>query len=150
MMSQSLRQQIQEDMKSAMRAKDKQRLGAIRLMLSEIKRREVDERITLNDSQVIEVFAKMLKQRRDSLSQYESAGRQDLAAQESFEIELIQSYMPQPLNEAELANMIDSVLSEVGATSVKDMGKAMKILKDRVQGRADMKAVGTMVKQRLG
>jgi len=149
-MSQPLREQIQEDMKSALRAKDKQRLGAIRLMLSEIKRREVDERITLNDSQVIDVFAKMLKQRRDSLSQYEAAGRQDLAAQESFEIALIQSYMPQPLNEAELTNMIDSVLSEVGATSVKDMAKAMKILKDRLQGRADMKTVGAMVKQRLG
>jgi len=149
-MSLPLRQQIQEDMKSAMRARDKQRLGAIRLMLSEVKRREVDERITLNDSQVVDVLAKMLKQRRDSLSQYESAGRQDLAAQESFEIELIQSYMPKPLNDAELANMIDSVLSEIGATSVRDMGKAMKILKDRIQGRADMKSVGAMVKQRLG
>lgn len=148
-MSESLRQKIQEDMKSALRAQDKQRLGAIRLILADIRKREIDERITLDDSQVLEVFAKMLKQRRDSLEQYESAGRQDLAAQESFEIALIQSYMPKPLNEVELANLIDTVLREIGATSSKDMGNAMKILKDRIQGRADIKTVSVMVRQRL-
>jgi uncharacterized protein YqeY len=148
-MSESLRQKIQEDMKSALRAQDKQRLGAIRLILSDIRKREIDERITLEDNQVLEVFAKMLKQRQDSLEQYESAGRQDLAAQESFEIALIQSYMPTPLNDLELADLIDIVLKEIGATSLKDMSNAMKTVKDRIQGRADMKTVSVMVRQRL-
>lgn len=148
-MSESLRQRIQEDMKTALRAQDKQRLGAIRLILADIRKREIDERITLNDEQVFEVFAKMLKQRRDSLEQYETAGRQDLVAQESFEIALIQSYMPKPLDETELNHLIDTVLKEIGATSSKDMGNAMKVLKKRTQGRADMKAVSVLVKQRL-
>ena len=148
-MSESLKQRIQEDMKTAMRAKEKQRLGAIRLIQAAIKQREVDERISLNDTQVIVVLDKMLKQRRDSLAQYEKAKRHDLAEQEAFEIKLIQEYLPQPLSEAELTNLIEMVLTETGASSVKDLGKVMGLLKPKVQGRADMKALSTMIKQRL-
>ncbi len=149
-MSDSLKNRIQEDMKAAMRAKEKQRLGAIRLIHAAIKQREVDERINLEDAQVIAVLEKMIKQRRDSFTQYQQAGRQDLADQEDFEIKLIQSYMPQPLTEAELGDLIEAAMTESGATSPKDMGKVMGILKPRLQGRADMQVVSTKVKQRLG
>jgi uncharacterized protein YqeY len=148
-MSDSLKQRIQNDMKSAMRAKEKQRLGAIRLITAAIKQREVDERISLDDAQVIAVLDKMLKQRRDSLAQYEKADRQDLAEQETFEIKLIQEYLPQPLSEAELADLIETAIKETGASSVKQLGKVMAYLKPKVQGRADMRALSTSIKQRL-
>ena len=146
----SLKDRIQDDMKAAMRAKDKQRLGAIRLILAAIKQREVDERIELNDSQTLVVMEKMLKQRRESLTQYQNAGREDLVAQEAFEIELIQSYLPAPLSEAELDALIAHAIAGTGAQSVRDMGKVMAIIKDQAQGRADMAAVSARVKTRFG
>jgi uncharacterized protein YqeY len=148
-MSLSLKEQIQEDMKTALRAREKQRLGAIRLIIAAIKQREIDERISLDDTQVVAVLEKMIKQRRDSHSQYAQAGRQDLADQEAFEIQVIQTYMPQPLSEAELGELIEAAVKESGASSPKDMGKVMGILKHRIQGRADMQVISTKVKQRL-
>jgi uncharacterized protein YqeY len=145
----SIKQRIQEDIKSAMRAKEKRRLGAMRLISAAIKQREVDERISLDDTQVIVVLDKMLKQRRDSLAQYEKANRQDLAEQESYEIKLIQEYLPKPLSETELAKLIDAAISQTNATSFKELGKVMTILKPQVQGRADMRAISMTVKQRL-
>ena len=145
----SIKQRIQEDIKSAMRAKKKQRLGALRLISAAIKQREVDERISLDDTQVIVVLDKMLKQRRDSLAQYEKANRQDLAEQESYEIQLIQEYLPQPLSADELADLINAAISQTNATSIKELGKVMTILKPQVQGRADMRAISLTVKQRL-
>ncbi|KAB2935852.1 MAG: GatB/YqeY domain-containing protein [Candidatus Contendobacter sp.] len=146
----SLKDRVQDDMKAAMRAKDKQRLGAIRLILAAIKQREVDERIDLNDVQTLAVLEKMIKQRRESLAQYQSAGREDLAAQESFEIELIQAYLPAPLSEADLDALIAHAIAATGAQSVRDMGKVMVLIKDQAQGRADMAAVSTRVKARFG
>ena len=146
----SLKDRIQDDMKTAMRAKDKERLGAIRLILAAIKQREVDERIELNDVQVLGVLEKMIKQRRESLAQYESAGRADLAAQEAFEIELIQSYLPAPLSEAEIDALVADAIAVTGAQSVRDMGKVMALIRDQAQGRADMAAVGARVKARFG
>ena len=146
----SLKDRIQDDMKSAMRAKEKERIGAIRLILAAIKQREVDERIVLTDGQVLAVLEKMLKQRRESLAQYQSAGRADLAAQESFEIDLIQSYMPAPLSEAEIDGLIASAITTTGAQSVRDMGKVMALLRDQAQGRADMTTVSARVKARFG
>ena len=145
----SLKDKITADMKVAMRAKDKQRLGVIRLIQAAIKQREVDERISLDDTQVIVVLDKMLKQRRDSIEQYEKAGRQDLADQEAFEIQVIKTYLPQPLTETELANLITQAIQTTGATSVKDLGKVMGILKAQVQGRTDMKQLSNQIKQRL-
>ncbi len=136
-------------MKSAMRARDKQRLGTIRLILAAIKQREIDERISLDDAQVILVLDKMLKQRRDSLAQYEKAERQDLAKQEAFEIELIQTYMPQPLSETELAELIETAITETSASSIKELGKVMGYIKPKVQGRADMRALSANLKKRL-
>ena len=136
-------------MKSTMRARDKQRLGAIRLIQAAIKQREVDERISLDDAQVILVLDKMLKQRRDSLAQYEKADRQDLAKQEAFEIELIQTYMPQPLSETALTELIETAITETGATSIKELGKVMGYIKPKVQGRADMRALSANLKKRL-
>ena len=146
----SLKDRIQDDMKVAMRAKDKQRLGAIRLILAAIKQREVDERIELNDGQTLAVLEKMLKQRRESLAQYQSAGREDLAAQEAFEINLIQTYLPTPLSEAELDALIADAIAATGAQSVRDMGKVMALIKDQAQGRADMAAVSAQVKAHFG
>lgn len=145
----AIKERIQEEMKEAMRAKDKQRLGTIRLILAAIKQREVDERIVLDDAQVIAVLEKMLKQRRDSLTQYEQAGRQDLADQEAFEIQVLQTYMPQALSEAELNNLIAQAIADSGASTAKDMGKVMNLLRAQVQGRADMKVVSDKVKQGL-
>lgn len=146
----SLKDQINEDMKTAMRAKDKERLGAIRLILAAIKQREVDERIELNDSQVIGVLEKMIKQRRESLAQYQNAGRDDLAARESFEIDLIQTYMPTSLSDAEIESLIADAIAATGAQSLRDMGKVMALIKDQAQGRADMAAVSARVKARFG
>ena len=145
----SLKDKITADMKVAMRAKDKQRLGVIRLIQAAIKQREVDERISLDDTQVIVVLDKMLKQRRDSIEQYEKAGRPDLVDQEAFEIQVIKTYLPQPLTETELATLITQAIQATGATSVKDLGKVMGILKTQVQGRADMKQLSDQIKQRL-
>lgn len=146
----SLKDRIQDDMKSAMRAKDKERLGAIRLILAAVKQREVDERIELNDSQTLAVLDKMIKQRRESLAQYQSAGRDDLAAQEQFEIELIQSYLPAPFDDAELDGLIGDAIAATGAQSVRDMGKVMALIKDQAQGRADMATVSARVKAHFG
>jgi len=142
----SLKKRIEGDMKAALRAGDKRRLGTIRLILAAIKQREVDERIVLDDAQVLAVLDKMAKQRRESVAQYQAAGRQDLMEQELFELEVIQGYMPAPLSEAELDALISAAVTETGASSIKDMGKVMGVLKPRVQGRADMGAVSARIK----
>ena len=149
MTSQTLKQRIDEDMKAAMRAKDKPRLGTIRLMTAAMKQREVDERVVLDDAQVLAILDKMLKQRRDSLSQYEAAARADLAAQEAYEIGVIQEYLPTPLSEAEIGIMIDEAIATLGIASIKEMGKVMAALKSQMQGRADMSAVSAKIKTRL-
>ena len=146
----SLKDHIQDDMKTTMRAKDKQRLGAIRLILAAIKQREVDERIELQDAQVLGVLEKMIKQRRESLTQYQSAGREDLAAQESFEIDLIQSYLPTPLSEADIDTLVANAIAVTEAQSIRDMAKVMALIKDQAQGRADMAQISARVKARLG
>jgi len=145
-----LKQQLTADMKQAMRDKDKPRLGVVRLALAAIKQREVDERVELDDTQVLAVLDKMVKQRRDSVRQFEEAGRQDLADQESFEITVLQTYLPEALGDDELDTLIDEAIAVSGASSMKEMGKAMGILKPRVQGRADMGAVSAKLKARLG
>ena len=148
-MALSLKERIQEDMKSAMRNKDSKRLGVIRLIMAAIKQREVDERITLDDAQVIEVLDKMLKQRRESIIQYEKGQRQDLADKESYEITIVQEYLPPALDETELESLISEAINLVGATSSKDMGKVIGILKPRIQGRADMGKVSGRIKEKL-
>ena len=149
-MSDALKQRIVDDMKAAMRARDKQRLGAIRLITAAMKQVEVDDRLeSIDDARVLGVLQKMLKQRRDSFAQYEKANRQDLADKEAFEITVIQGYMPQPLSDDELAQIIDAVIRDTGAVSMKEMGKVMGQLKDRVQGRAEMSAVSAKVRARL-
>jgi uncharacterized protein YqeY len=145
----ALKDTLQQDMKTAMRSGDKQKLGVVRLILAAIKQREVDERIELDDAQITVVLDKMTKQRRDSLQQYEKAGREDLAAQERFELEVIQAYLPEPLDDAEIDALIDAAIEATGATSLKDMGKVMGQLKDKLQGRADMGAVSGKIKARL-
>ena len=146
----SLKARIQEDMKSAMRSGDKRRLGIIRLILAAIKQREVDERIELGETQVLAVLDKMLKQRRESVAQYEQAGRTDLAEQEHFEIGVVQAYLPQPFDAAEIDGLIAAAIAETGAAGIKDMGKVMVILKPQLQGRADMGAVSAQIKAKLG
>ncbi len=146
----SLKDRILDDVKSALRARDKPRLGTLRLVTAAIKQREVDERITLDDDQVVAVLEKMAKQRRESIDQFERAGRNDLVATESAELELIRTYMPEPIDLAALTGLVDSALVESGAKSMRDMGKVMGILKPRVQGRADMSQVSALVKSRLG
>ncbi|VAX00168.1 Transamidase GatB domain protein [hydrothermal vent metagenome] len=145
-----LKQQLTADMKQAMRDKDKPRLGVVRLALAAIKQREVDERVELDDTQVLAVLDKMVKQCRDSVRQFEEAGRQDLADQESFEITVLQTYLPEALGDNELDALIDEAIDASGASSMKEMGKAMGILKPKVQGRADMGAVSAKLKARLG
>ena len=142
----TLKPTLTSAMKTALKAGEKQRLGAIRLMLAEIKRVEVDERIELDDTRVLAILDKMLKQRRDSLSQFEAAGRDDLASQEAFEIDVIEAYMPDKLSTEELATLVHQAIAESGATSMKDMGKVMALVKPQVQGRADMSAVSALVK----
>jgi len=146
----SLKDRIQQDVKDAMRAKDKTRLAAIRLITAAIKQREVDERVELDDAQVTAVLDKMAKQRRESISQFEKAGRDDLIAQEVMELEIIQSYLPEQLGEDEINALIDTAMQATGATSIKDMGKVMGQLKPKLQGRADMGAVSALIKARLG
>jgi uncharacterized protein YqeY len=145
-----LKRRINDDMKTALKAREKERLGTIRLVLAAIKQREVDERTMLDDSGVLAVLDKMVKQRRDSIAQYGEAGRQDLVDKEQAELALIQAYMPAPLAEHELAELVDAAIASSGAGSLKDMGKVMGVLKPKVQGRADMGQVSALVKQRLG
>jgi uncharacterized protein YqeY len=149
MSEQSLKAEITSAMKVAMRARDKDRLGTVRLILSEIKRIEVDERIDVDDARVLVVLDKMLKQRRDSIQQYEAAGRQDLADVEAAEVLVINSFLPTALTEQEIAGLLDQAISNSGAESVRDMGKVMALLKPELQGRADVAAVSQLVKQRL-
>ena len=145
-----LKQRLQDEMKTAMKGGDKQRLGVIRLMLAAVKQREVDDRAELTDDQILAVLDKMVKQRRDSVTQYEQAGRTELAAQENYEIGVIQEFLPAALSEAEIAEIVTEAIAASGATSMKDMGKVMGIVKPRVQGRADVGAVSALVKNRLG
>lgn len=145
----ALKAQITADMKDAMRAKDKQRLATIRLILSATKQREVDERIVLSDADVLAILDKMVKQRRDSISQFEKAGRDDLIAQEQVELDLIQTYLPQPLSDDEISALIEEAVSSTGADGMKDMGKVMGWLKPKLQGRADMGKVSGQIKAKL-
>ena len=145
----TLKERINEDMKAAMRARDPERLSAIRLLLAAIKQREVDERIQLDDAAVISVIDKMLKQRKDSISQYEVAGRQDLVAAERFEAELLQTYLPAGLSAEEVAAAVAAAIAETGAGGPGDMGKVMGVLKPRLAGRADMTEVSKLVKAAL-
>ncbi|GAM55029.1 transamidase gatB domain protein [Vibrio ishigakensis] len=140
---------LKEEQKLAMKAKDKPRLGTIRLALSAIKQREVDEQITLNDDDIIAVLTKMVKQRRDSVAQYESAGREDLAEVERVEITVLEEFMPQPLTEEEVAALIEGAITESGAAGMQDMGKVMGVLKPQIQGRADMGKVSGLVRSKL-
>jgi uncharacterized protein len=144
-----LKDRITEDMKNAMRSGEKERLATIRLILSGIKQREVDERITLDDSQVVAVVEKMIKQRKEAIAQFEAGGRADLVAKESAEITVLQAYLPEQLSDAELDALIAEAIASTGAASIKDMGKVMGVVKSKAQGRADMAAVGTRIKQKL-
>ena len=145
----SLTARINDDVKAAMKAKDKPRLGVLRLITAAIKQREVDEQITLNDEQVLAVLEKMVKQRKDSIAQYEKAGRDELAQQEAFEIGIIQEYLPEQLSDAEIDALIAEAISSSGAASMKDMGKVMGLLKPKLAGRADMGAVSGKIKAKL-
>ena len=145
----TLKAQISEDMKTAMRAKDSVRLGAIRLLQSAIKQREVDERIELQDADVITVIEKMLKQRRDSIAAFESANRTDLADIEKFEVTVLQTYMPKQLSDDELNQIITQVIADSGATDAKDMGKVVGLVRPLVAGVADMGKVSGLIKSRL-
>jgi len=146
----SLKARITEDMKSAMRAGEKQKLATIRLLQAAIKQREVDERIQLDDAQVLSVLEKMVKQRRESITQFEAGGRADLVAGEQAELVVLQGYLPEPLSEAELADLINAAIASTGAASIKDMGKVMGVVKGQAAGRADMGKVGALIKARLG
>ena len=136
-------------MKDALRGRDKPRLGVIRLILAAVKQREVDERIELDDAQINAVLDKMSKQRRDSLDQFEKAGRDDLVEQEKFELGILKAYLPEPLSDAEIGALIEEAVQTTGASSIKDMGKVMGLLKSKLQGRADMGAVSGKIKARL-
>jgi uncharacterized protein YqeY len=146
----TLKERITEDMKSAMRAGEKDRLGVVRLILAAIKQREVDERVTLDDAQVLAVLEKMAKQRKESIAQFESGGRADLVAKENAELAVVQSYLPAQMSDAELDAIIAEAIAATGATTVKDMGKVMGIVKGKAAGRADMAVVGARIKQKLG
>ncbi|MEZ5589745.1 MAG: GatB/YqeY domain-containing protein [Gammaproteobacteria bacterium] len=146
----TLKTRLQDDMKTALKSKDKDRLGTIRLILAAIKQREVDERIDLDDAAIITVLDRMAKQRRESISQFQNAGRTDLADKEEFELAVIQSYLPAALSDAELDQLIEAAMTESGASSIRDMGKVMALIKPKAQGRADMTALSARVKARLG
>lgn len=145
-----LKARISDDMKAAMKGGEKARLGVIRLILAAIKQREVDERIELDDGQVLAVLDKMLKQRRDSIQQYSDAGRKDLAAAEQAEVEIIHAYLPEALTEDAILAIVEQAIADTGAASMRDMGKVMGKVKPQVQGRADMGAVSALIKQKLG
>jgi uncharacterized protein YqeY len=145
----SLKATISEDMKAAMRAKDAPRLSAIRLLLAAMKQKEVDERVELSDTDVVTIIDKMLKQRRESIAQYEKGGRQDLAEIEKFEMRVLQAYMPQALSAAEVEAEVAAALQATGAKAISDMGKVMAVLKPKLAGKADMGKVSALVKARL-
>ena len=146
----ALKERITEDMKTAMRAGDKERLATVRLLLAAIKQREVDERITLDDGQVLAVIVKMIKQRREAISQFEAGGRADLVAKETAETTVLQAYLPAQLTAAEIDALITEAIAATGAASIKDMGKVMGFVKGKAQGRADMGALSARIKQKLG
>jgi uncharacterized protein len=146
----SLKERITDDMKAAMRSGEKERLGLIRMITAAIKQREVDERITLDDTQVLSVLEKMIKQRKESLVQFQAGNRQDLVDKEAAEITLLQGYLPSQLSAAEIDTLVSDAIAATGAASVKDMGKVMAIIKGKAQGRADMAAVGAKIKAKLG
>jgi len=146
----SLKDRVTEDMKAAMRAKDSERLGTIRMITSAIKQREVDERIQLDDTQVLAVIEKMIKMRKESIAQFQSGGRDDLVAKENKEIELLQVYLPSQLGDSEVDALIAEAIAQSGAASIKDMGKAMALFKQKAQGRTDMAAASARLKARLG
>lgn len=145
----SLKDALQNDMKAAMRAKEKDRLGTIRLIHAAIKQQEIDNRTTLDDSAIITTLNRLLKQRRESITQYRQAGREDLASREEAEAEIIQSYLPQALNESEIAELIAKAIAQTGANSVRDMGKVMAVIKEHAEGRVDMASVSKQVKSQL-
>ena len=145
----SLLTQIQDDVKTAMRAKDKERLGALRLITAAIKQKEVDERVEVDDTGVLAILEKMVKQRKDSIDQFGKAGRDDLIAKEQFELDIIQAYMPEQMTEAEISALVDAAVASSGAESMKDMGKVMGQLKPKLQGRADMSLVSKLLKVKL-
>ena len=145
----ALKDRLTEDMKTAMRAADKERLGTVRLALAAIKQREVDERISLDDTQVLAVLEKMIKQRREAITQFQSGGRADLVAKESAEISVLQQYLPAQMSEAEIDTLIQEAIQSTGAASVKDMGKVMALVKPKAQGRADLGAISARIKQKL-
>jgi uncharacterized protein len=145
----TLKERITEDMKSAMRAGEKERLGTIRLVLAAIKQREVDERITLDDGQVLAVLEKLIKQRKESITQFENGGRSDLAAKEQAELTVLQTYLPAQMSDAEIDALIAEAVAASGATSIKDMGKVMGLVKAKAQGKADMGVVSARIKQKL-
>ena len=144
-----LKDRVQEDMKAAMRARDAARLGAIRLLLAAIKQKEVDERVTVDDAGVLAIVDKLIKQRRDSIAQFDKAGRVDLADKEKAEIEVIGAYLPQALTDTEIAAAIDAAIAETGAAGAASMGKVMAVLKPKLAGRADIGKVSTLVKTKL-
>jgi uncharacterized protein len=146
----SLKERITEDMKAAMRSGQKERLGVIRMITAAIKQREVDERITLDDSQVLSVLEKMIKQRKESLVQFQAGNRPDLVDKETAEITLLQGYLPSQLSDSEIDALIHDAIQATGAASIKDMGKVMGLIKGKAQGRADMAAVGAKIKAKLG
>ncbi len=145
----SLKEKITEDMKSAMRAGEKERLATIRMILAAIKQREVDERIQLDDNQVLAAVEKMIKQRKEAIAQFESGGRSDLVAKETAEIAVLQAYLPAQLSDAEVDGLIAAAIASTGATSIKDMGKVMGVVKAQAQGKADMGKVSARIKQKL-
>jgi uncharacterized protein YqeY len=146
----SLKERITDDMKAAMRSGEKERLGLIRMITAAIKQREVDERITLDDAQVLSVLEKMIKQRKESLVHFQAGNRQDLVDKEAAEITLLQGYLPSQLSDAEIDALIGQAIASTGAASIKDMGKVMGLIKSKAQGRADMAAVGAKIKAKLG
>lgn len=145
-----LHDRLKHDMRAALKSGDKQRLGVLRMALAAVGQREVDTRETLDDAEVERVLEKMIKQGRESLEQYRQGGREDLAAKEAYEIEVLSSYLPEPLDERELQSVIDEAIAESGATSPKDMGRVMALIKTKAQGRVDMKAVSARVRAALG
>lgn len=146
----TLREKINEDMKAAMKARETEKLGAIRLLTAALKQKEVDERVELTDDLVLAIIEKMLKQRKDSITQFTAGNRLDLVAKEEFEVSVLSVYMPQELSDAEVTEILNGVISETGATSAKDMGKVMNALRPKVAGRADMGKLSAVVKARLG
>ncbi len=148
-MPETILERVADQVKIAMKARDKQRLAALRLMMAELKRVEVDERIELDDARVLVILDKMTKQRKDSQAQFEEAGRTDLAEKEAFELAIIREFMPEQLGEEEIVDLVATVISQIGASGMQDMGKVMGILKPKVQGKADMSQVSALVKSRL-